>query len=89
MIDLQYWYMFPLGILVASIAMMSGIGGALFFSPIFLILLKLDPKIALATSLFIELFGFSSGLIGYLKTKSINFFLVKKLILPIIISFAE
>lgn len=28
MIDLSYWFMFPVGIIIATIAMMAGIGGA-------------------------------------------------------------
>ena len=33
---MQYWYMLPVSIAVATTAMASGVGGATFFSPIFL-----------------------------------------------------
>ncbi|MFH1408724.1 MAG: sulfite exporter TauE/SafE family protein [Nanoarchaeota archaeon] len=77
---LEYWYMFPVGMLIATIAMMSGIGGAALFSPFFLIILKLEPITAIAIGLFIEIFGFASGVIAYLKEQVINFTIVKKLI---------
>ena len=36
-----YWFMFPVAILVATSAMLSGIGGAAIFAPIFLIIFPL------------------------------------------------
>lgn len=81
MVDLSFWFMFPVAVVFATIAMMAGIGGAILFSPFFIIVLKLDPLLALGAGLTIEFFGFSSGLIGYLHKKSIDFAVVKKLIL--------
>jgi len=78
---LQYWFMFPVGIIIATIAMMAGIGGAILFSPIFMLILKLDPITAVSAGLLMEVFGFTSGVIGYFKKKSIDFKLVQKLII--------
>jgi hypothetical protein len=36
---LQYWYMLPIAVLIATTAMASGVGGATFFSPLFIIAL--------------------------------------------------
>jgi hypothetical protein len=36
-----YWFMFPVSIGVATTAMLSGIGGAALFTPIFLIIFPL------------------------------------------------
>ena len=36
-----YWFMFPISILIATVAMTFGIGGAAFFSPTFAILFPL------------------------------------------------
>jgi len=80
-LSFQYWYMFPISIVIATIAMSSGIGGAVFFSPIFILWLKLEPTVAIGTALITELFGFSSGLIAYLKAKLIDFKLGRKLLL--------
>ena len=77
----EYWYLLPLSILIATIAMSSGIGGAVFFSPLFMLALKLDPKIAIGSALSTELFGFTSGLIAYYKAKLIDFKLARNLLL--------
>jgi uncharacterized membrane protein YfcA len=36
-----YWFMFPVSIVVATCAMLSGIGGAALFTPIFILLFPL------------------------------------------------
>ncbi len=72
-ISLQYWYLLPVSMLIATIAMSSGIGGAVFFSPLFILVLKLEPSIAIGAALMTEFFGFSSGIYAYLKKKLIDF----------------
>ena len=76
----QYWFMFPVAICVATCAMLSGIGGAALFIPIFVIIFPLlGPEYPLATSaaigsaLMTEVFGFSSGFIGYYRKRLIDF----------------
>ena len=81
MIDLGFWFLLPIGIVISSIAMMAGIGGALLFSPFFMLVLGLDPLTAFSASLVIEMFGFSSGVIGYWRQHSINFHVVKELLI--------
>lgn len=76
---LEYAFMLPVGIVVATIAMLSGIGGAVFFSPLFM-LMGLEPRVALATGLLIEVAGFTSGLTGYLKRGLINFRVARTLL---------
>lgn len=70
---MEFWYLLPISIAIATIAMSSGIGGAVFFSPLFMIGLGLEPKIAIGTALATELFGFGSGLFSYWKAKLIDF----------------
>lgn len=80
-VTFEYWYLFPIAILIATIAMSSGIGGAVFFSPLFMLAMGLEPKIAIGTALVTELFGFSSGLIAYYKAKLIDWKLAKNLLI--------
>jgi len=80
MIDASFWFMFPVAVVIATIAMLAGIGGAVMFAPFFMLVLKLDPLIALGAGLVIEVFGFSSGIIGYWRKKVIDFHIVKQLI---------
>ncbi len=49
MTGFENWYLFPVSILIATIAMASGIGGAVFFSPLFIFVLKLEPSVAAVT----------------------------------------
>lgn len=72
-LTLEYWYLLPISIFIATISMSSGIGGAVFFTPIFLLWLKLEPTTAVGTALITELFGFGSGLIAYARARLIDF----------------
>ncbi|MFC2013544.1 sulfite exporter TauE/SafE family protein [Chloroflexota bacterium] len=81
MIDTSLWFMFPVAVGIATIAMSAGIGGAVMFAPFFMLVLRLDPLIALGAGLAIEVFGFSSGVIGYWRKKAIHFDIVKRLII--------
>lgn len=69
----EYWYMFPISILVATTAMASGVGGATFFAPIFILGLRLPPEVAIGTGLITEVFGFASGLYAYARKKLIDY----------------
>jgi uncharacterized protein len=80
-LSFEFWYLFPLSILIATIAMSSGIGGAVFFSPLFILALKIQPHIAIGAALITEFFGFSSGLAAYIKAKLIDFKLARNLLL--------
>lgn len=80
-VTLEFWYLFPISIAIATIAMSSGVGGAVFFSPLFILALKLDPQMAIGAALITEFFGFTSGLIAYLKARLIDFSLAGKLML--------
>lgn len=71
--SLQYWYMLPVAVLVATTAMASGVGGATFFAPIFILALRLPPEVAIGTGLITEVFGFASGLYAYTRKRLIDF----------------
>ena len=72
-LSFDYWFLFPISIAVATMAMASGVGGAVFFSPIFLLWLKLEAPVAIGAALITELFGFSSGLVAYARARLIDF----------------
>jgi uncharacterized membrane protein YfcA len=73
MMTFEYWYLFPVAILVASVAMASGVGGATFFAPIFILGLRLSPEVAIGTGLLTEVFGFASGLFAYTRKRLIDY----------------
>jgi uncharacterized membrane protein YfcA len=70
---LPYWYLFPLSVAIATIAMATGIGGAVFSSPIFMVVCGLKPHVAVGAALFTELFGFASGLYAYVRSQLIDY----------------
>lgn len=71
--DLQFWFMFPISIMVATVAMASGVEGATFFAPIFILLLGLPPEVAIGAGLITEVFGFASGLYSYRRKRLIDY----------------
>ncbi len=76
-----YWFMLPVSMGVATTAMLSGIGGAALFTPIFLIIFPLlgpeyplqSTVAAIGVALLTETFGFSSGFVGYYRKRLIDF----------------
>ncbi len=76
-----YWFMFPVSIVVATCAMLSGIGGAALFTPIFILVFPLlGPEYvlhstiaAIAAALITQTFGFLSGFVGYYRRRLIDF----------------
>jgi len=76
----ELWWLIPAAIAISTIAMASGVGGAIFYSPLFIIVLGLDSKTAIGTALITELFGFSSGLIAYTRAKLIDYKLAKQVL---------
>jgi uncharacterized membrane protein YfcA len=69
----EYWYLFPISILFATIAMASGVEGATFFSPLFILALKLPPNVAIGTALTTEVFGFARGLFAFAHKRLIDY----------------
>jgi uncharacterized membrane protein YfcA len=69
----QYWFMLPIATIIATIAMASGIGGATFFVPVFILALRLPPEVAIGTGLITEVFGFASGLYAYARKRLIDY----------------
>ncbi len=83
-----YWFMFPVSIVVATCAMLSGIGGAALFTPIFILVFPLlgeqyvlaTTMTAVAAALFTQTFGFLSGFIGYYRRKLIDYQLARRIL---------
>lgn len=82
----MYWFMFPGCILIATVAMLSGISGAALLTPVmilgfpFLHVEVLTPAEAVGMSLLTEFFGFASGVVGYARRRLIDFMAAKRLV---------
>lgn len=77
---LQIWWVLPVSVGIATIAMSSGISGALFFSPFFLLIVGLQPAQAIGAGLITELFGTSFGSYNYVRQRVVDFQTVRFLL---------
>ena len=71
--SLEFWFMFPMALLIATVAMASGVEGATFFAPVFILGLGLPAEVAIGTGLITEVFGFASGLFAYVRKRLIDY----------------
>lgn len=78
--DLSNWWLFPVAIAIAAVANGAGIGGATFFSPLFVIVLGLEPAVAVGAALATEVFGFASGVVAHARAKAIDWRVVRLLV---------
>jgi len=76
-----YWFMFPVAMMVSTCAMMSGIGGAALFMPIYVLIFPLlGPEypfettvLAVIVSLITMSFSFASGVSVYASKRLIDY----------------
>jgi uncharacterized protein len=77
--SLEYWYVFPLAILVAILCNASGFSGSVLFQPFFNFILQVSITQSVATGIATETIGMSSGAFRYWKMgNKIDFAAVKK-----------
>ena len=78
---LEIWWVFPATIVFSTIAIASGISGALFFSPFFMLVVGLFPGQAVGAGLLTEVFGMGNGLRCYVKQKLVDYATARWLLL--------
>lgn len=72
MINFEYWYLFPLAIVVCILCTSSGFSGSVLFQPVFYFILKLPIGQSIATGIATETIGMTNGAIAYSRIKSQN-----------------
>jgi len=77
---LTHWWIFPAAILFSTVALASGVSGALFFTPFFLLIVGLTPAQAVGAGLLTELFGMGNGLRSYVKQDVVDYATAKYLL---------
>jgi len=78
---LTHWWVFPAAIVFSTIALASGVSGALFFSPFFMLVVGLTPAQAIGAGLLTEVFGMGNGLRSYVKQGVVDYQTAKWLLL--------
>jgi len=61
--------------------MSSGVGGAILFSPLFMLVLELPPPTAIGTALLTQNFGVGSGAYAYWRRRSIDYRIAGRILL--------
>jgi hypothetical protein len=77
----DHWWLFPTAVLIATLAMSSGVGGAILFSPLFMLALELPPPVAIGTALLTQVFGVGSGAYAYWRRRSIDYRIAGQILL--------
>lgn len=77
---LAHWWVFPAAIGFATLAIGSGVSGALFFSPFFMFVVGLEPAQAIGAGLLTEVFGMGNGLREYVGQKVVDYATAKWLL---------
>jgi hypothetical protein len=62
----EYWYMFPVAVVIAILSNSSGFSGGVLFQPIFNLVLNLPIQTSVATGIATETVGMTSGAIRYI-----------------------
>ena len=70
---LTHWWVFPASILFSLVALASGVSGALFFSPFFMLVVGLSPSQAIGAGLLTEVFGMGNGLVNYVRQRVVDY----------------
>ena len=70
---LAHWWVFPASIVFSTIALASGVSGALFFSPFFMLVVGLTPAQAIGAGLLTEVFGMGNGLRSYVQQGVVDY----------------
>jgi uncharacterized membrane protein YfcA len=78
---LSVWWVFPASVLFATVALSSGVSGALFFSPFFILVVGLSPSQAIGAGLLTEVFGMGNGLFNYVRQDVVDYATAKWLLL--------
>lgn len=70
---LAHWWVFPASIVFSLVALSSGVSGALFFSPFFMLVVGLTPAQAIGAGLLTEVFGMGNGLRSYVSQGVVDY----------------
>ena len=77
----ELWWILPTSVLFLTIAVGSGVSGALFFSPFFMLVVGLVPVQAVGAGLLTEVFGMGNGLRSYVRAGTVDYATARWLLL--------
>ncbi len=77
----ELWWVLPVSVVFSTVAIGSGVSGALFFSPFFMLVVGLAPAQAVGAGLLTEVFGMGNGLRSYVRAKLVDYATARWLLL--------
>jgi uncharacterized protein len=69
---MEYVYLFPIAVIVATLASASGFSGGVYFQPFYNLFLQLPLSTSIANGIATETVGMSGGALGYLFKKKVK-----------------
>jgi len=78
---MENWILFPVGIAIATIASMLGIGGGIVWVPFLILAMDMEPKKAIMLSFFIQAVGMGSAVFTFVR-KGLVFYSLAFSLLP-------
>lgn len=78
---IELWWILPASVLFSTIAVGSGVSGALFFSPFFMLVVGLAPAEAVGAGLLTQVFGMGNGLRAYVRAGTVDYATARWLLL--------
>lgn len=69
----EYWFLLPIGVIIATIAMATGIEGGMLWMPVYSLVVGLTPSVAVGMALLTKAFGFTTGLYFHSKKGTIDY----------------
>ena len=78
---LELWWVLPVSVVFSTVAIGSGVSGALFFSLFFMLVVGLAPAQAVGAGLLTEVFGMGNGLRAYVRAKLVDYATARWLLL--------
>ena len=78
---IELWWILPASVLFSTIAVGSGVSGALFFSPFFMLVVGLAPVQAVGAGLLTQVFGMGNGLRSYVRAGTVDYATARWLLL--------
>ncbi len=70
--SLEYWYMFPISVVIAILANAAGFSGGIIFQPIYNIFMNIPIANSVATGIATETVGMTSGALRYFWQKQLE-----------------
>ena len=63
--SIHYWYVFPIAVVVCTLATSSGFSGSVLFQPVFYFILRIPLSQSIATGIATETIGMTNGALTY------------------------